>query len=92
MEKTADSPIRNHVLAGLPESDYQRLLPHLTAFDLPHGKILYETGETIEYVYFPSHALISLVRPMADGKVRSRADRKRWNVRDRRPARARNLV
>jgi CRP-like cAMP-binding protein len=61
--------IQNQILAHLPESEYQRLLPHLETVDLPHGKILYEIGETIKHVYFPSNAMISLVTQMSDGKI-----------------------
>jgi CRP-like cAMP-binding protein len=63
------APIQNHILAHLPEKEYQRLLPHLETVDLPHGKILYEIGETIKHVYFPSNAMISLVTQMSDGKI-----------------------
>jgi CRP-like cAMP-binding protein len=69
METTADSSIKNRILANLPESEYQRLAPHLTPYDLPHGKILYDFGDPIEYVYFPTNAMISLVTQMEDGKI-----------------------
>jgi CRP-like cAMP-binding protein len=69
METAAHTSIKNRILAALPESDYQRLLPHLTPYELPHGKILYDFGDPIEYVYFPSSALISLVTQMQDGKI-----------------------
>jgi CRP-like cAMP-binding protein len=69
MEATTDSQSRNQVLAALSKDVYQRLLPHLTPADLPHGKVLYEIGDRIEEVYFPLNGLISLVRGMGDGKV-----------------------
>lgn len=69
MRSTPNSPIQNHILARLPEADYQRLLPRLESVDLPHGKVLHELGETIKHVYFPHYAMISLVTEMADGKV-----------------------
>jgi hypothetical protein len=48
---------------------YQRLSPHLETVDLIHGKILYEIGGAIDYVYFPVYAVISLVTEMSDGKI-----------------------
>jgi len=66
---TAYHSIRNYILAELPNDDYQRLLANLKSSELSHSRILYDVGETIDYVYFPSNAVISLVRPMADGKV-----------------------
>ncbi|HEY0322752.1 MAG TPA: Crp/Fnr family transcriptional regulator [Pyrinomonadaceae bacterium] len=34
---------------------------------MPHGKILYNTQDTIEHVYFPTKAMISLVSQLSDG-------------------------
>lgn len=69
METTAHAPNKNRILAHLPEDEYQRLALHLTPCELPRGKIIYEIDEPIEYVYFPSNALISLVTQMEDGKT-----------------------
>jgi CRP-like cAMP-binding protein len=66
---TTESQSRNHLLAELPADDYQRLVPHLNVIDLPHGKVIYDTGDRIDDVYFPFNALISLVKGMSDGKV-----------------------
>jgi len=41
----------------------------LEPVELPHGKILYETGGLIDYVYFPLKSMVSLVKQMADGKI-----------------------
>lgn len=66
---TPDSIPKNRILAALPADEYQRLLPHLEAVELPHGKVLYEIDEVIKYLYFPSNAMVSLVTQMADGKI-----------------------
>ena len=68
MESSANA-LKNHILAKLPAEDYQRLSPHLNSVDLFHGKVLYDLGDNIEDFYFPFNAMVSLVRPMADGKV-----------------------
>ncbi|HLL14180.1 MAG TPA: Crp/Fnr family transcriptional regulator [Pyrinomonadaceae bacterium] len=57
----------NHILVTLPAEDYQRLSSHLEPVELQHGRILYETGGLIDYVYFPSNAMISLVSQLSDG-------------------------
>jgi CRP-like cAMP-binding protein len=59
--------IENRLLAALPIEDYQRLLPHLEKVTLNLRQVLYEAGETIDYVYFPGKALISLVSKMKNG-------------------------
>jgi CRP-like cAMP-binding protein len=59
----------NQLLAELPESVYKKLSPHLEPVDLTHGKVLYEIGDAIEYLYFPFNAMVSLVTQMEDGKI-----------------------
>ena len=63
-----DRPI-NHILAALPESEYQRLAPHLKPIDLTSGQILSEPNESITKIYFPQRAMISLVSIMMDGST-----------------------
>lgn len=59
-------PIQNHLLAALPDKEYGRLIPYLESISLPFMEVLYESGETIEYVYFPNEGLISLLVVMAN--------------------------
>jgi CRP-like cAMP-binding protein len=54
-------PISNSLLAALPRRSYLRLLPGLTPVELVFGAVLYEPGEVIREVYFPSRSLISLL-------------------------------
>ena len=67
----SQSPVipENQLLAALPASEYQRLLPHLELVSLPLRKVLYEADEPIEYVYFLNHAIASLVSTMEDGST-----------------------
>jgi CRP-like cAMP-binding protein len=53
--------ILNSLLAALPRKSYLRLLPGLTPVDLVFGEVLYEPGQKIEHVYFPTQSLISLL-------------------------------
>jgi CRP-like cAMP-binding protein len=66
---TSDLKTSNHILASLSEGEFQRVLPHLQPVELEHGAILYEIDQPIEQLYFPFHAMISLVTEMADGKI-----------------------
>jgi CRP-like cAMP-binding protein len=59
--------VKNELLAALPRGAYLRLLPHLESVSLALGDSLYKSGESIEHVYFPEDALISLVTHMRDG-------------------------
>ncbi|MBI3650239.1 MAG: Crp/Fnr family transcriptional regulator [Acidobacteria bacterium] len=51
----------NRILASLPDSDYQRLLPDLKPVSLQLGDILYAADETIRYVYFPIKSVVSFI-------------------------------
>lgn len=57
----SDSVLANRMLAGLPKSDRLRLTAHMTVVDLAFGKILHQSGEPIEHVYFPVDCLVSLM-------------------------------
>lgn len=69
METRPNNNKKNRILADLPEDEYQRILPHLEPVDLPSGKIIYDIDQPIDYLYFPSNAMISLVTLMEDGKI-----------------------
>ena len=53
--------ILNSLLAALPRKSYLRLLPGLAPVELVFGEVLYEPGEPIRDVYFPSQSLVSLL-------------------------------
>ena len=59
----------NKLLAALPVSDYERLVPHLKLVSLPLRQILYEAGEPITQVYFPDKSVVSIVTTMEDGST-----------------------
>lgn len=57
----------NHLLAVLPVSEWERISPHMVLVEIPLGKVIYESGDRLEYVYFPTTAIISLLYVMEDG-------------------------
>jgi CRP-like cAMP-binding protein len=57
----------NHLLAALPEEDFERLQPHMKPVFLSLGEALYESGATLRRVYFPIDSIVSLLYVMADG-------------------------
>ena len=58
---------QNHLLAVLPGPERERLFPHLELVPLPLGKALYESGDQLNHVYFPSTAIVSLLYELEDG-------------------------
>ena len=61
------SPKHNSLLAGLPAADYERLLPHLEFVDMPFGTTICEAGEQMQYAYFLTGSIVSLLYETADG-------------------------
>jgi CRP-like cAMP-binding protein len=60
-------PKENRLLAALPDSDWQRWAQQLEVVEMPLGDVLYEPGETLEHVYFPVTAIVSLLYVMKNG-------------------------
>ncbi len=60
-------PTQNKILAALPTAVQQRLFPFLEETSLPLGKVLYESGDTMRHVYFPTDCIVSLLYVMESG-------------------------
>jgi CRP-like cAMP-binding protein len=60
-------PTENHLLAALEAEVQERIFPHLQSVDLRLGKVLYESGDTLSHVYFPTNCIVSLLYVLADG-------------------------
>ena len=59
--------VRNCLLCALPSAELGRLLPHLQRVTFSLGQIVYEPDERIEFSYFPTNAVVSLLYTMQDG-------------------------
>jgi CRP-like cAMP-binding protein len=66
---TASNALNNHLLAALPEAEYLRLKSHLEAINFKLGEVLYESGDRLEFAYFPTTAIISLLYIMENGST-----------------------
>jgi CRP-like cAMP-binding protein len=60
---------RNRILSAMSEADLHVLEPDLRQTVLDAGDIQYEPGYQVEWVYFPSTAVLSVVTVMADGRT-----------------------
>lgn len=58
---------KNYLLASLSEADFARIRPHLEFRSFKLGEVLYESGEKMEHVYFPTTAIVSLLYIMENG-------------------------
>jgi CRP-like cAMP-binding protein len=61
--------IRNRLLQQLDRQDAAALQSALQHIKLEYGKVLYQAGQPIEFVYFPLAGVISMVKTMSDGSA-----------------------
>lgn len=58
---------KNHLLASLPADELTRLKSKLEPVSLKLGEVLYESGDKMDYVFFPTTAIISMLYVMENG-------------------------
>lgn len=63
------SPVHNHILAALPDIIREKLFSQLELIDFPLGRVIYEAGDDLEWVYFPTDSIISLLYVMENGST-----------------------
>jgi CRP-like cAMP-binding protein len=61
------APLHNHLLAALSPAVRERLYPLLQLVPMPLGEVLYESGNVLRHVYFPTDSIVSLLYVMEDG-------------------------
>jgi CRP-like cAMP-binding protein len=64
-----DEPIENLLLSALPVAEYRRLLPNLWPVTFSLGNVVYESGGHLDYVYFPTTSVVSLLYTTEDGST-----------------------
>jgi CRP-like cAMP-binding protein len=67
-QPTVSSMLGNKILSGLPSSEQVRLGERLQRQSLCFGQKLYEPGDRIGFVYFPTSSAISILSVMEDGE------------------------
>lgn len=64
---TIDNARKNFLLGSLQEKDLARLLPKLKPVSVPLGEVLYESGDKLDFAFFPTTAIVSLLYIMENG-------------------------
>lgn len=59
----------NRLLSALPAEEYHRLIPNLQPITFYLGEVLYDSGGHLDYIYFPTTSVISLLYTMKDGST-----------------------
>lgn len=63
----AASPKQNQLLATILKRSKLEYFPSLALVELQLGDVIYESGQPIEFVYFPTNCIISLLNVMTSG-------------------------
>jgi len=66
MSATHDAK-QNYLLGAMPDDEFERIAPHLELVRLERGETLYEFDEALQYGYFPTTVIASLLCSMEDG-------------------------
>ena len=61
------NPTGNRILAALNATDYQHFSSRLERISFSQGEVVYESGDRIDYVYFPETAVFSMLCLMENG-------------------------
>ena len=59
--------MNNQLLDALSGAERKRLRPRLELVDMPLGEAVYESGRHIDYVYFPTTCIVSLLYVLENG-------------------------
>ncbi|GAB3628919.1 Crp/Fnr family transcriptional regulator [Pandoraea terrae] len=57
----------NRLLSVLPSDTWARIAPELVMVEMPLGHVLYESGDPLDHVYFPTTSIVSLLYVLEDG-------------------------
>ena len=63
----AHGALTNGLLAALPPPQWNAWRALLEPVELPRGWVLYEPGRTLQHIYFPTTAIVSLLYVMQNG-------------------------
>ena len=69
MSATVNDQSQNRLLAALPADEYERLLANLQPVSFSLGEVIYEFAEQLDYVFFPTTSIISLLYTMENGST-----------------------
>ncbi|HEX5702688.1 MAG TPA: Crp/Fnr family transcriptional regulator [Pyrinomonadaceae bacterium] len=67
MTAELSKPVENRLLAALPPDEYERLRPNLLPVSFTLGEVVYEFGGQLDYVFFPTNSIVSLLYTMENG-------------------------
>src|SRR5437016_6187896 len=67
MSENLNGPVENRLLAALPADEYERLRQDLRPVSFSLAEVVYDFGGQLDYVFFPTTSIVSLVYTMENG-------------------------
>lgn len=67
MAKDVHPARRNYLLASLKDAEFERVVKKMEPVSLSLGEVLYESGSVLNYAYFPTTAIVSMLYLMENG-------------------------
>ena len=67
VSSTPADPGKNRLVAALAPDEFERISPAFQAVSFELGDVVYEFGGHLDYVYFPTTAIVSLLYTMENG-------------------------
>src|SRR4030095_10254379 len=66
-EESGKTSIRNKLLSTIPAGEYELIAPQFREVSFQLGDVLFQPGDNIDHVYFPTSCIVSLLTDLADG-------------------------
>jgi CRP-like cAMP-binding protein len=63
----SSSPAQNYLIHAIPVEERERLAPMLEHVSFSLGQVIYESSGSLDYIYFPTTSVVSLLYTMEDG-------------------------
>src|ERR1044072_3359715 len=67
MAAALNEPVENRLLGALPADQSKRLRPRLQRIEFALGEVVYEFAGHLDYVFFPTTSIVSLLSTMEHG-------------------------
>lgn len=64
-----DGQIANRILRVLPQAEFNEVARHLELMRFPMGRIVHESGQEMNHVYFPNHGVLSMLTVLENGDL-----------------------
>lgn len=60
---------KNAILGALPREEFYRLLRQMQTVEVEAKQVIYQEGQLVDQIYFPTTALMSMLMPTAEGET-----------------------